>query len=74
MKNEQTAFLERLKRIEDHSRVMATELPPGFAKTRAVHILRTARDLKSRLISGSVAVLDLSATRTSSAEPAQPPT
>jgi hypothetical protein len=49
MSNEKAQFLERLKRIEEHSRVMASELPPGFAKTRAVHILRTARDLKTRL-------------------------
>jgi hypothetical protein len=49
MNNEKAQFLERLKRIEEHSRVMASELPPGFAKTRAVHILRTARDLKTRL-------------------------
>ena len=49
MNNEKARFLERLKRIEEHSRVMASELPPSFAKTRAVHILRTARDLKTRL-------------------------
>ncbi len=49
MKNEKAKFLERLTRIEEHSRVMASELPPSFAKTRAVHILRTARDLKTRL-------------------------
>jgi hypothetical protein len=50
MTEEQTRFLERLTRIEEHSRVMASELPPSFNKTRAVHILRTARDLKSRLL------------------------
>jgi hypothetical protein len=49
MHNEKAQFLERLKRIEEHSRVMASELPPSFAKTRAVHILRTARDLQTRL-------------------------
>jgi len=49
MNNEKAQFLERLRRIEQHSRVMANELPPGFAKTRAVHILRTARDLQTRL-------------------------
>jgi hypothetical protein len=49
MHNEKARFLERLKRIEEHSRVMASELPPSFAKTRAVHILRTARDLQTRL-------------------------
>ena len=54
MKNEHARFLERLKRIEDHSRVMAEELPPSFNKTRAVHILRTARDLKRRLVSGEL--------------------
>jgi hypothetical protein len=47
--NEKAQFLERLRRNEQHSRVMANELPPGFAKTRAVHILRTARDLQTRL-------------------------
>ena len=50
MTEEQTRFLERLTRIEEHSRVMASELPPSFNKTRAVHILRTARDLKNRLL------------------------
>jgi hypothetical protein len=49
MNNEKARILERLTRIEEHSRVMASELPPSFAKTRAVHILRTARDLKTRL-------------------------
>jgi hypothetical protein len=49
MNNEKAQFLERLRRIEEHSRVMASELPPSFARTRAVHILRTARDLQTRL-------------------------
>jgi hypothetical protein len=72
MKNEQAQFLERLQRIEDHSRVMASELPPSFAKTRAVHILRTARDLKKRLTSGSVAVLELSSVEAPAIKAGQP--
>jgi hypothetical protein len=73
MKDEKARFLEKLGRIEDHSRVLAADLPPSFAKTRAVHILRTARDLKAKVASDSFAMFDLSAESPSAArQPASP--
>ena len=46
---ENTYLLQKLKQVEDNAWMMFNELPPCGARTRALHVVLDARDLKSRL-------------------------
>jgi hypothetical protein len=42
-------FLLKLKQLQDNAWMMFSELPPGAARTRALHVFLDAQELKARL-------------------------
>jgi len=42
-------LLQKLKQVEENAWLIFSELPPGGARTRALHVFLDAKDLKARL-------------------------
>ena len=45
----ETELLLKLKQVQDNAWLVFNELPPGAARTRALHVFLDAQELKKRL-------------------------